>query len=119
MGNDNGYVLTEIWKARPSWLALSAQVRVQFFEQKVGPLLGDLIEQGAEVLACAVNDNTGTERIDFQYMAVWKLPSKAFSEQLEAAAKAAGFLEYFDQVNFSGNLITPDALNADMINLGG
>ena len=77
-----------------------------------------LIGDGAELLACAVNDNTGSERIDYRYMAVWRVPNKAFSDRLEAAAKAAGFLDYFEQVNFSGSAITPDALNSDMLQFG-
>ncbi len=113
----NGYILTEIWKAKSTWLDLSVEDRAQFFADKIGPLLGGLLGEGAEILACALNDNTGSERMDYRYMAVWRLPSKDFSDRLEAAAREAGFLEYFDQVNFSGSFITPDVMNADMINL--
>ena len=119
MNDDTAYILTEIWKARPARFELPLADRQRFFEEKVGPLLMELIGQGAEILGCAINDNTGAERIDYRYMAVWKLPDKAFSDRLEAAAKEAGFLDYFDQVNCSGTLITPDLLNADMIQIGG
>lgn len=118
MTERNGYILTEIWKAKPSWKALPADERLRFFEDKVGPLLMGLIGEGAEILACAINDNTGSERIDYRYMAVWRVRDKAFSDRLEAAAKAAGFLEYFQQVNFSGSVVTPDALNGDMLQFG-
>lgn len=115
--SDAGYVLTEIWKARPTWLELPVEERRRFFEERIGPLLLGLLEEGAEILACAINDNTGSERMSYQYMAVWKLPDKEFSDRLEVAAKEAGFLEFFDQMNFSGVMITPDALNGDMIQL--
>ena len=36
---------------------------------------------------------------------------------VQAGAKEAGFLDYFEQVNFSGGIITPDVMNADMIQL--
>lgn len=117
MTEQNPYILTEIWKARPAWRDLGASERAHFFEAKIGPLLVRLIGEGAELLTCAINDNTGAERMDYRYMAVWRLPSREFSERLEAAAKAAGFLDYFDQVNFSGTSIPPDVLNADMIQL--
>ena len=117
MSDQNGYILTEIWNARSSWLSLPADARLSFFEEKIGPLLMGLLDEGAEILACAVNDNTGSERMEYRYMAVWRLPNKAFSDRLEAAAKEAGFPEYFDQVNFSGTFITPDVMNADMIQL--
>jgi len=118
MGSESGYILTEIWKARPSWIALSLEERQQFFHEKIGPFIASQVEQGAEFLGCAINDNTGPERIDYRYMAVWKLPDKDFSERLEAGAKEAGFLDYFEQVNFSGRMIAPDVMNADMIQLG-
>ena len=117
--DDSGYILTEIWNPKPAWLTLPADERVRFFEERIGPLLMSLIGEGAEILACAINDNTGSERMGFRYMAVWRLPDKAFSQRLEAAAKEAGFLEYFDQVNFSGTCITPEVMNADMIQLEG
>lgn len=114
---DAGYILTEIWNARSAWLALSREERRRFFDEKVHPYIGEMLEGGAEFLGCAINDNTGTERIDYRYMAVWKLPDKSFSDQLEAGAKAIGFLDYFDQVNFSGSIIPPPVMNDDMISL--
>ena len=78
-----------------------------------------MLEKGAEVLGCAINDNTGTERIDYRYMAVWRLPDKDFSQQLETGAKELGFLDYFDQVNFSGSIIPLPVMNDDMIALEG
>ncbi len=115
MTDEAGYILTEIWKARPSWLAISMDERRVFFDEKVHPFLGAMIEDGAEILGCAINDNAGSERIDYSYMAVWKLPDKAFSERLEAGARDLGFLHYFDQVNFSGRMIPPPSLNNHMI----
>lgn len=118
MENQNaGYILTEIWNAKPSWLALNQEERKAFFDEKINPLLMGEIEGGAEILGTAVNDNTGSERMDYQFMAVWKFPDKESSEKLEKAAKDAGFLKYFDQVNFSGNLIPPPALNEAMLKL--
>ena len=114
---NSGYILTEIWKARSSWYDLSTEQRIAYFEENIGPLLMGIMEKGGEVLACAINDNTGNERIDYQFMAVWKFPDKETSDQLEQGAKAADFLEYFEQVNFSGNLIAPPVLNEAMINL--
>ena len=93
VNNDNSsYILTEIWKARSTWYDLSSEQRTAYFEEKIGPLLMGI-------------------------MAVWKFPDKETSDQLESAVKEADFLEYFDQVNFSGNLISPPVLNESMINL--
>lgn len=43
MSDDDGYILAEVWSAKPSWLALLAGERVEFFETKIGPLLGSLV----------------------------------------------------------------------------
>ena len=118
MSDGNAYILTEIWKAKPAWLALSPQARGEFFEQKIGPLIGAIVGRGAEILGCALNNNTGPDRMDYDYMAVWKMPNKGLSDELENAARDAGFNQYFEQVNFSGNLIAPDVMNADMVSLG-
>lgn len=113
----NEYILTEIWKAKPSWYKLSAEERTEFFNNNINPVLMGTLENGAKILGTAVNNNTGTEKMDYQFMAVWTFPDKESSDQLEKAAKDAGFLKYFDQVNFSGNIIPPPALNEQMISL--
>lgn len=110
-----GYILTEIWKPRPAWLALAADERRAFFDEKVNPFLGSQLENGAEILACAINDNTGDERIDYSFMAIWRFKDKQTSDALEAGAKAMGFLDYFEQVNFSGPAIPPPGLNQAML----
>lgn len=113
--SNQGYVLTEIWKARPAWSALSAEERAKYFDGEINRFLGEMIGAGAELLACAYNDNDGSERINYDFMAVWRLPSKEFSNNLEAGAKALGFLDYFEQANFSGEIISPPVLNQLMI----
>lgn len=114
---NNGYILTEIWKAKPAWYELSNEERAQFFTEKINPVLMNTMKNGAEILGTAVNNNSGEQRMDYQYMAVWKFPDKESSEHLEKVAKEAGFLKYFDQVNFSGNIIPPPALNEHMVKL--
>lgn len=114
--NGNNYVLTEIWKARESWIALSKAERETFLNEKINPFLGQMVGEGAEILGCALNDNSGDERIAYDYMAIWRVPSKEFSEKIEKGAKELGFLDYFEQVNFSGTLISPPELNNSMLN---
>lgn len=114
---ENNYILTEIWKVRPAWLALTTVEREDFFNNKIGPFLGQMTEEGAEILACALNDNDSAERINYDYMAVWKLPNRAFSERVEKGAAALGFLDYFEQVNFSGTIISPPELNGHMLSV--
>ena len=112
-----GYILTEMWSALPSWLALSRADRQAFFDEKIGPYIGTMVAEGAEFLACAVNDNDGDAASAYSYMAVWKLPNKAFADTLQAGSRETGFLDYFDQANFSGVMTTPPVMNGHMIDL--
>ena len=113
--NNNPYILTEIWKAKPAWYELSSEERARFFNEKINPVLMETLQNGAEILGTAVNNNTGEQKMDYQFMAVWNFPNKQSSDDLEKVAKEAGFLKYFDQVNFSGEVIPPPALNEHMI----
>lgn len=115
--SENNYILTEIWKAKPAWHQLSTQERIEFFQNEIKPVLMNAMANGAEIVGTAVNNNTGNERMPYQFMAVWTFPDKNSSDRLEKAAKEAGFLKYFDQVNFSGNIIPPPALNQQMVEL--
>ena len=111
----NDYVLTEIWRARPSWLALAKEDRREFFDTKINAFLGSMVQAGAEIVACALNENKGGERIDYTYMAVWKVPDEEFVTRLESGAAELGFLDYFEQVNFSGAILAPPQLNVAMV----
>ena len=79
--------------------------------------LGQMVGEGAEILACAINENGGPEAMDHRYMAIWKVADREFAEKIESGARSLGFLDYFEQVNFSGAIITPDVMNGDMLGL--
>jgi len=114
---NNKYLLTEIWKPRASWLALGEDERQNYLNEKMGPLLMQVMNKGAEILGAAINENTTVEKLDYVYKAVWKLPNKEVSEELEKGVKEIGFYEYFEQVNFSGKPIGPEQLIEHMIKI--
>jgi len=45
---NNKYLLTEIWKPRASWMSLSETERQNYLNEKMGPLLMQIMEKGAE-----------------------------------------------------------------------
>ena len=110
------YLLTEIWKPKASWVALSEGERQNYLNEKMGPLLMQMMNKGAELIGAAINENTTAEKLDYVYKAVWKLPNKELSEELEKGVKEVGFYEYFEQVNFSGKPISAEELIKHMIN---
>ncbi len=112
---NNKFLLTEIWKPRASWRTLNESERQNYLNEKMGPLLMQVMNKGAEILGAAINENTTAEKIDYMYKAVWRLPSKELSDELEKGVKEVGFYEYFEQVNFSGKPIGPEELIEHMI----
>ncbi|MEM6319030.1 MAG: DUF6616 family protein [Bacteroidota bacterium] len=114
---NNKYLLTEIWRAKASWKALSETERQKYLTEKMMPLLMQMMEKGAEIIGAAVNENTSDEKMDYEYKAVWQLPDKSLSDQLEKGVKEVGFYDYFEQVNFSGHAIGAEQLIGHMIRL--
>jgi hypothetical protein len=107
------YVYVELWKPRPAWRALGAAERRTFIEG-IGPSVGQLTNDGIELLAFAVNDADTEYRADFDWIAVWRMPTKELALVLERAVIDIGFHEYFEQVNARGAIVMPDAVLAAM-----
>ncbi len=108
------YFLTELWKAKASWQALDGPERSDYLNKNMLPLLSQIMGKGAMLIASAINENTTEEKLDYDYMAVWQLPNKALSDELEQGVKKVGFYDYFEQVNFSGSAIGPEELVGHM-----
>ena len=65
----------------------------------------------------AVNDPDTSHRADHHYIAVWKMPGPEQVELFERTVAAAGWYDYFDQVNAGGELISVTEVIEDMIRL--
>ena len=68
--SENSYILTEIWKAKPTWYQLSTQERTEFFQNKIKPVLMNAMGSGADIIGTAVNTKNGKEKMDYQFIAV-------------------------------------------------
>ena len=98
---NESFFLTEVWKAKASWHALDGSERSDYLNKNMLPLLSQMMEKGATMIASAINENTTEEKLDYDYMAVWQLPNKALSDELEQGVKKVGFYDYFEQVNLA------------------
>ncbi len=81
----------------------------------MGAEIQKLIGAGIGVLGFALNDRKTSNRSDFNYIAVWQMPSRKHVEMLEESVSRAGLYEYFEQENASGELIPPPAALEHMI----
>jgi len=106
----------EAWKAKQAWLDLSTEERTAYADQ-VGPAVQQMIADGAEVISWGINDADTDNRLDFDFMSIFKFPSDEFAKTFEGMVNAAGWYTYFDQVNIKSSPGTPQDVIAKMIAL--
>lgn len=95
------YLYVELWKARPAWLALSREQRGAWMD---GLLTGlqEQLRSGVEVLGFARSDADTPLPAGYDFVAAWRMPSKAAAERFERFVEGAGWHDYFEQVNARG-----------------
>ncbi|MFI4859385.1 MAG: DUF6616 family protein [Phycisphaerales bacterium JB063] len=103
------HVLVEWWNARPAWAALSAEDRRAYVAQ-LGPAIEQLMGLGIEIVAFAQNTDPSPQRAGYDYLAVWTLPDADTVATFHDAVTQAGWHDYFDQVNASGEVQSPDVV---------
>ncbi|MFD2091986.1 DUF6616 family protein [Blastococcus deserti] len=102
-------IYVEQWRPTPAWLELDSEQRGKFMAQ-VGPDLQGVLEQGAEILALGAADPTTAHHVGKDYFAVWSFPSLELAREFERGIEAAGWYDYFEQVNLGGQAIPFEAL---------
>lgn len=100
------HVLIELWKSNDAWRKLSVAAREEYMAQ-VGPGNAQLAAQGITVIAWGKNDAETDHRADYDYFAVWSMPSEAGARTFEDAIRSIGWYDYMDQVNLSGVATDP------------
>lgn len=110
------YIYVELWNVTQDWMDLSKEERREFLDgAKAG--IQEMLAAGVENIGWAMNDEHTPHRSDYRYMAIWKMPSLEFVEQLESAVQEAGWYKYFSQANSRGKIMPlPEAMDF-LINL--
>lgn len=92
--HDPMYLHVERWAARPAWLALSLQHRIDFLDQ-MGPRLEALYGSGARLVGAVLDDDPSFSST-VRYVAVWAMPGGLEQVRLlERILEAAGWHDYF------------------------
>ena len=110
------YLFVECWKARPEWLALTPEDRGSYMAE-LGKGIAELMKSGVEIVSWSMNDPDTSNRGPYDYFAVWKFPTKDLANGFEQIVQQSGWYNYFDQVNFKGEVSSPDASIGHMIGL--
>ena len=109
-------VFIELWKAKNAWKTLPVADRQEYVAQ-IGPVMQDLISKGAVIEAWGLNEDKTAYRAAYDFFAVTKFPSEALLKEFQAIVDAAGWYTYFEQVNLSGTLMTPEEVIGKMLEL--
>lgn len=107
------HLYVELWKARPAWLALSAEERERYVAQ-LGPAIDQLLEAGIELVGFAIADADAPHAAEYPYLAVWRMPTLELARALEQTVESAGWHQYFEQVNSRGAVLPPPDVLAHM-----
>ena len=110
------YLYAELWKARPAWLELSKEERRSWFEKLLASLQEQL-EAGVEPLGFAANDKDTPLSAGYDFIGLWKMPSKQAAEQFESFVERAGWHDYFEQVNARGQIMDIDVFSSSHIDM--
>ena len=102
-------IFIELFNYKPAWRGLPAEMRNDY----VSAVLNAVNLQrssGVEVIGWGFNDLATDRRAPYDFYCVYRTPSADFQRQFEAEIAAAGWHEYFEQVQVSGAVSTPEAL---------
>lgn len=106
----------EFWKAKDAWLNLPKQERIDYVS-KIGPAIEDLMSKGVQIDAWGVNDNQSLHKADFDFYGITKFPNQEILTGFENMLDGSGWYDYFEQVNVSGEGVTPQDVIGKMIAL--
>ena len=106
----------EIWNAKPAWTALSAEERANYMGQ-IGPHIQGLMEKGVKILTWSNNDSATSQRANYDYFAIWSFPDQETANGFQELVEAAGWYNYFEQVNLMGKEAIAEEVIGQLIQL--
>lgn len=109
-------VFIELWKAKDAWKNLSLADRQEYVAQ-IGPVMEDIMSRGLEITAWGMNENETEYKSDYDFFAVSKLPTDELLKEFEAIVEAAGWYNYFEQINVSGSLMSVEEVIGKMLEI--
>ena len=109
-------IFIELWKAKDAWKEMPLRKRQTYLEQ-IGPVMEDLISKGVIIDAWGVNEDKSSHNAGYDFFAVTRFPSPELLHEFESVVEGAGWYNYFDQVNISGTVSTPEKVIGKMMEL--
>lgn len=107
------YGMTEFWRPRPEWYALSRKEREAFVEQ-IKENLAWLDGQGVKLLGIYHSRALG----DWDGFAFFEAPSIEGIEAVAAGSESRDWFHYYEGNNIAGKLQTTDEWAAHVVRMG-
>jgi len=92
----------ELWNAKPTWKVLP-KVDKQHYVNAVIEATSDLANKGVQVITWSENTTSYPKKADFDYFAIWTIPTKELAGEFLNTVEEAGWYNYFEQSNILGN----------------
>lgn len=83
----------------------------------LGPAIQQLMDSGVQIVSWGSNEPGTFSKAGYDYFAVWTFPDAKAVQTFEKMVEAAGWYNYFDQVNAMGTATTPQEVIGKMIEL--
>lgn len=96
----------EFWKPNERWREMAVDDRQAFIES-LGPGMNGLLEAGVELVGIGTIDPGTDQRADYDYWAVWRIPTDELVERFESTVRGDGFYDHFEQINARGEPASP------------
>lgn len=109
-------IFIEFWKAKEAWHNLDQTARSSYLGQ-IAPVIEDLVSKGVIIDAWGLNEDKTPFKANYDFYAISKIPTQEILESFQAIVEGAGWYNYFDQINVSGDNIGAEAVIGKMINL--
>ncbi|HKL15237.1 MAG TPA: DUF6616 family protein [Balneolaceae bacterium] len=109
-------VFIELWKAKDAWKNLPLSERQEYVAQ-IGPVMEDIMSRGLEITAWGVNEDETEHKSEYNFFAVSKVPTDELLKEFQSIVEAAGWYDYFEQVNLSGSLMSPEEVIGKMLDV--
>jgi len=93
--------MAELYRPKPSWMALTAVARRNFLQELVAQL-GPALENGASLIACGAADPVEPMAADYRFFALWQLRDHAAAKEMLRITLASGWYQYFETITTAG-----------------
>ena len=96
-------IFIELYRYKDAWMKLPEADR-RAYVGAITDAVNGLTDIGVEVVGYGMNAQQTSHRAPYDFFCVYKVPNAEIQREFEAQIEAAGWYDYFDQINVSGDI---------------